>query len=410
MNDPHPERVATASRLALPRVFWALWFGTLVNRAATFVAPFLMLYLVRDRGVDPILASVVLTLQGIGLALSNLVGGWLADTVGRRGTMIIGLAAAAGIMLLLPEVGPVWLLVVLVTALGLAADLHRPAQGALVADLVPESDRTRAYSLLHWAINLGLSVAMIGGGLIAGISYDWLFRLDAVTTLAFAAIIWRLLPRRPRPDMRAPAAPHREEPATPTGATSPWRDRRLLAFAVITFLVFTIYFQNYVTLPLAVTDIGLSVKDFGLVLAGNGLAVAVLQPLTAGHLGKIPADLALAGAYLLIGVGYGLVAVAKDVPSLAGTVLLWSCGEIVVIAVGAAYVARLAPARARGRYLGMHGAAIAAAAAVAPLAGTIVYRVNSAALWVGCAVVAVLIAAWQLGLRRTASSPVNEAA
>lgn len=375
-------------------MFWALWLGTLVNRVATFVAPFLMLYLVRDRGVELVTASILLTVQGIGLTLSNVVGGWLADRVGRRGTMVAGLTATAAVMFVLPSAGPLWLIAVLVGALGLTADLHRPALNAFVADVVSPEERARAYSLLHWAINLGLSVALVAGGIVAEVSYAWLFRLDAATTLGFALVVWWLLPRD--------AATERV-PAEPRGA--PVRDRGLLAFAVITFLVFLVFFQNFVTLPLAVTDLGFTATDFGLILAVNGVAVTVLQPLTAGHLKKIRPDRALAAGYVLIGLGYGLVAFATDVVSLAGTVLVWGLGEIIVMAVGTAYVASLAPQEKRGRYLGMYGASIAAAVAAAPLVGTIVYRIHPHALWYGCAAVGVLVAVWQLRLGRRTRAP-----
>ncbi len=397
--DPESTTRPGAARPALPRVFWALWSGTLVNRVATFVAPFLMLYLVRDRGVAPVTASALLTVQGIGLTLSNVVGGWLSDRYGRRATMVAGLTCTAVIMALLPAASPVWTIAVLVAALGLASDLHRPALNAFVADVVPPPDRPRAYSLLHWAINLGLSVALICGGLIAEVSYAWLFRLDALTTLGFAVVIRSLLPRDTAGREPTPSAP----PAD--GARSPWRDPRLLAFAAITFLVFLIFFQNFVTLPLAVTDLGLTPADFGLVLAVNGVAVAILQPLTAGHLGRLRPHVALAAGYVLIGTGYGLVAFATDVLSLSGTVLVWGLGEIVVMAVGTAYVAGLVPARLRGHYLGVYGAAIAAAVAAAPLVGTLVYALRADALWFGCAAVGVLVAAWQLWLGRETRTP-----
>lgn len=386
----------------LPRVFWLLWAGTLLNRIATFVAPFLMLYLTGQRGLTPAAAGAVLAVQGGGLALSNLLGGWLADRWGRRSTMVAGLSATAVIVFLLPAVRHVWLVVPLIAALGLAADLHRPALNALVADTVPEGGRTRAFSLLHWATNLGMSVAMLGGGLLAEVGYDWLFRLDAVATAVFAVVIWRLLPRDAAETRKA---------ATLTSAGSFWgRDVRLLTFAAVTLLVFAIYFQNYATLPLAITAAGLSVRDFGLVLAVNGVAVAVLQPLLAPYLGRLPRGPALAGSYLLIGAGYGLVVVAGDLLTLAGTVLLWSLGEIAVIAIGSAFVAGLAPAEARGRYLGVYGAAIAGSATVAPLAGTAIYQWNSTALWIGCFLLTVLVAAVQLALRTKAPvAPVQPA-
>ncbi|MEU2611438.1 MFS transporter [Micromonospora sp. NPDC007271] len=390
----------TPASRRLPRHFWLLWVGTFVNRAATFVAPFLMLFLTGERGLAATTAGVVLAVQGGGLALSNLIGGWLADRWGRRNTMLAGLSLTAVIVLILPEVRNLWLVVALVGALGLVADLHRPALNALVADAVPEEDRTRAYSLLHWAINLGMSVAMVGGGVLSEIGFAWLFRFDAVATAAFAVLIWRLLPAGPE----VAAAPS----ADASSAVDWWRNGRLLAFVSITAVVFGIYFQNYVTLPLAVTATGLTPRDFGVMLAVNGIAVAVLQPLLANHLGRLRPSGALVGAYLLIGAGYGLVAIAGDLLSLAGTVLLWSLGEIVLVAVGSAFVVALAPAHARGRYLGVYGAAIASSAAVAPLAGTTIYAWNSTVLWVGCFVLTLIASVVQLMLRPAAPAAAPE--
>jgi MFS family permease len=133
---------ATAVNRRLPSLFWVLWAGTLVNRAATFVAPFRMLYLVRDRGVDPVLAGTLLSIQGIGLAVSDLIGGWLADLVGRRRpAMVVGLVSTAIIAFLLPVFPSMIIIAVLVTALGQVSDLHRPALNALIADVVPVANR-----------------------------------------------------------------------------------------------------------------------------------------------------------------------------------------------------------------------------------------------------------------------------
>ena len=40
------------STRGLPRAFWVVWLGTLVNRAGSFVSPFLTLYLVGQRAVS----------------------------------------------------------------------------------------------------------------------------------------------------------------------------------------------------------------------------------------------------------------------------------------------------------------------------------------------------------------------
>jgi hypothetical protein len=61
----------------------------------------------------------------------------------------------------------------------------------------------------------------------------------------------------------------------------------------------------------------------------------------------------IAAGLALIGVGFGLTAMAHTVPALAVTVVLWTFGEMIAAPVGSAYVAELSPEHLRGRYLGL---------------------------------------------------------
>ncbi|NTX57420.1 MFS transporter, partial [Myxococcus sp. CA039A] len=74
----------------LPRTFWVLWLGTLVNRLGTFILPFLALYLTGERGFTVERAGLVASLYGAGAVVAGPLGGMLADRVGRRLTVAGG--------------------------------------------------------------------------------------------------------------------------------------------------------------------------------------------------------------------------------------------------------------------------------------------------------------------------------
>ncbi|GGP78441.1 MDR family MFS transporter [Streptosporangium pseudovulgare] len=178
----------------LPRPFWALWAGTLVNRVGMMVQPFIGVYLIESRGMSLAAAGTVMTVFGAGSLISQVPAGWLADRYGRRITLAGGMTATATGMAALGASSSFPAIVASMFVLGLAIDAYRPASNALVADLVSPADRPRAYGLLFWALNLGFSVAMVAGGWLARAGYGWMFAVNALTSLAFGLLVWRAVP------------------------------------------------------------------------------------------------------------------------------------------------------------------------------------------------------------------------
>jgi len=124
---------ARAASAPLPASFWALWTGLLVNRAATFVVPFLGLYLVRERGFSAAVAGQIMALYGLGSALSGPLGGALADRFGRKPTMLLGLLSSAAAVAGLAVARAPVILAALTFTSALLGETYRPAAHATVA-------------------------------------------------------------------------------------------------------------------------------------------------------------------------------------------------------------------------------------------------------------------------------------
>src|SRR5690242_20537882 len=125
----------------LPRQFWALWTATLINRAGAFVIIFLAIYLTAERHFPASLAGFVVGVYGVGGSVGVTVGGALADRWGRRPTALLALGSASVLMLALGLASRPVPIILAAAALGLAAEMARPALGAMIADLVPAADR-----------------------------------------------------------------------------------------------------------------------------------------------------------------------------------------------------------------------------------------------------------------------------
>src|SRR5258705_2780634 len=85
--------------LALPRAIHVLCLGTLVNRAGTFLVPFLTLYLTSSLGLGAAFSTRAMGVFGLGGILASITGGQLADRLGRRRVMLASLLGASTILL-----------------------------------------------------------------------------------------------------------------------------------------------------------------------------------------------------------------------------------------------------------------------------------------------------------------------
>jgi MFS family permease len=391
----------------LPRTFWILWAGALVNRLGSFVMPLLAIYLSSARGFSVERVGLVMSLFGAGAVLAGPLGGFLADHVGRRLSLILSLSLGAAAMLHLGFARAPLHIAVAAFLLGLVGETYRPAVSAAIADLVPPADRVRAYGLLYWAVNIGFAVGSSAGGAMAAHGWWLLFLGDAVTTFAFAGIVlWRV------PETRPARAAH--EPRPPIWA--PLADGPFVVFCVIWMMIWMIFFQTFSTLPIDMQNRGLSPAAYGSLIALNGTLIGLFQPLVSRLLVRFPRHRVLAAAAAIVGVGFGLIGVARSIPALAFAFTVWTAGEIAMAGIGPAVAADAAPGHLRGAYQGLLGMSVGASALLGPIAGSLVMgRFGAPALWTSCLAVGVAAAVGHLALgtlkpHAPAEAPANPAA
>lgn len=368
----------------LPPVFWVLWAGAFLNRLGGFVVPFLAIYLTEQRGQSAAEAGGMVALYGLGGLAASLTGGALADRIGRRATMGAALLLSAAAMFQLSMAREGGYLSFSVLALGFFGELFRPALQAMVADLVPEGPpRVAAFGALYWAANFGFACSSVVAGLLAAQGFRWLFLGDALTTLGFAAVVLLLLPET------RPARP-REQRARGS-VLVPFADRSFLLFLMANTLIVLCFFQTNSTLPVAVRGAGLSTREFGFLLALNGVLIVVLQPLAARWLSGLPGRRTLILGALLIGLGFGSHALATSLVGWILGVVLWTLGEIVMAPRISAVVADLAPPALRGSYQGALMFSHAAGSFLGPLGGGWILATRGApSLWLACGGAALL--------------------
>jgi MFS family permease len=375
----------------LPRQFWFLFTGTLINRLGSFVVIYLAIYLTQDLGFSQSQAGLVLGCRGVGGIIGTLSGGVLADRWGRRSTLLTAQVGAAALMLSLGFARGLGQLAVGALLLGVFSEAARPAFQSMMIDIIPDRDRVKAFSLSYWAVNLGFAGAAVLAGFAAQFDYLLLFAVDAGTTLLTAAItLFFLRETRPARDPVAVAAGRRP------GLGAVFRDRVFIGFLLLNLGIVIVLMQYTSTVPIAMSADHLGPATYGWVVSINGLLIVAgqlfLPKLVSGH----PRARVLAAGTLVIGVGYGLGAFADQAWLWAFSVAIWTFGEMLQTPANAALGADLSPAALRGRYQGIGSLSWSAGSALAPVVGGFVLQhLGGTTLWLGCVGAAALVAAGQ---------------
>ncbi|HEU5427515.1 MAG TPA: MFS transporter [Actinocrinis sp.] len=373
----------------LPGAFWWLWVATLVNRLGGFVLPFFAFYITGPLHRSAVFAGAVAALFGVGAAVSGVVGGVLTDRIGRKPTLIGSQLANAATIVVLGYARSTWALAFGALAVGLATSAFRPAQNAMIADMVPAADRVRAYALNFWAINLGFSFSMAAVGLVTQFGYRTLFYADAATTTLCALLIAIFVPdTTPVETIRARARAGSEaagDGRARDGLGTVLRDRTFIAFVATTFVLLIVFNQCNAGLPMAMSASGLSAATFGRICAINGVLIVLLQMPVTRLLKRYPEGRVLAGAGLVIGAGFGLLAFGRSIEMYVLCVVVMTLGEIGNTPTGQAIAARLSADHLRGRYQGVYQLAWTLAQVAAPLVGgAVLSAYGGAPLWIGC--------------------------
>jgi len=178
----------------LPREVYFLFAARLVNCLGYFVTPLLTLILTQKLGLGKAETGTAVALLILTQAPCVILGGRLADTIGRKKTFLIGSLAGAAVYLVcgLGISGRAMIFCIIAAADFVA--VSAPAADALLADLTKPEDRQAAFSLLYLGINIGMAVSPLIGGLLFRNHLPLLFILDAVSSFASAAITARYVP------------------------------------------------------------------------------------------------------------------------------------------------------------------------------------------------------------------------
>jgi len=371
----------------LRRESWLIALATLVNRAGTMVMPFLVLFLTRERGLAPSRAGLAIAVYGVVAMLWAPLVGRLGDIWGQLRVVKASLFGTTVVLLGIPLLHSYGALLLGLVVLALVSEPVRTATMALVSHLAPPERRRQAFALNRLAVNLGMSIGPTVGGFLADVSFRSLFWVDAATCF-LAGLVLVVVP------FRGPQHFH-DDSALPSG--SALRDRKLLYALLALFPVLLVFFQHVSTMPLFLVEgLGFRPWVYGALFTANTVVIVLTEVRLNTRTGRWPFGRSLSTGALLATVGFGALAVARSLPAVVGTVLIWTVGEMILFPSAAAYFSEISPPSRRGEYLGYYTMTFGLGFTAGPWLGTVVLEQwGAVVLWALCLPVGFL-SAWAL--------------
>lgn len=354
------------------------FLSTLVG---SMVFPFMAIYLSMHFGER--MAGILLLFNVVGIFIGGGLGGFAADRLGRRSTMItaegarlisiIVMGAANSQWWISPETTYATMLVI-----NASAALSMPAIQSMIVDSSNGGNRTVVYSTIYWINNAALLIGSLGGGVLFR---EHLFILcigmSAASLISLAVLVFFIKESRPQAADGASSAGTGEGSPTvvkpSTGFLAKYRvvfgDWIFLAFVFASALALSLEYlsKNYTSVRLD-REFGTEryelfgsifmfdgIRTYGLLIAVNALVIIVASRFIVYLAKRITGEWLMAVGILLCALGYGVLGVSNDLWLLIPFMCLAGCGQVMFATMKQTYLASIIPAHNRGPYMAISG-------------------------------------------------------
>jgi MFS family permease len=371
-----------------PRQFWLMITGVVLSTAGgSMIWPFLLIYATNRLDLPlSVVAPLISVNAGTGL-LSSLIAGTMADKIGRKTVMNISLTMHGLAYLFLMSASTYEQFLILMVVIGFAQPLYQVGADAMLADLIPSEQRTGAYAISRIAVNAAFALGPAAGGFLASRSYQLAFYAATSGFLAYSVLLF-ILARETlvksavvaASDVVAALSSARDE-----GYRRVLRDRPYLAFAALSGLGLIAPTLLWILLPIyAKTNFGLPESMYGWIPTTNALMCVFLQFPVTGITHRYRPLRIVAIGMLVYACGTGSVALMSGFWGFWISMVILTMGELILVPTASKYVADLAPANMRGRYMSVYWLSWGMARTLAPLIGGLLNdNLSGQAIWIG---------------------------
>ncbi len=284
------------------------------------------------------LISIFYVAQAVVSSIAFVIGGYLADFLGRVRTMIISAVVSSIVLIIAYLINRPLVVVIMVLIQSFFNNVYGVANTSIVGDYARSfSSLVRYFSRLRVGINAGWAIGPAIGGLLYEVyGFRVLMLLGSIIPLAALPLLVSL-----------------NEPnyMVETGLTF-HVNKSFALFLIPTFLTFLVMGQlGFPLLTYYNAHDGLTTFQVGLLYMENGLLVVFLQDLIGRYLKK-PSLISL--GMVIYGVSYLTVAFIPNFAWAIADMFFITFAEMIVSPLSQSIANTLADPRTRGRYMGLY--------------------------------------------------------
>ncbi len=315
------------------------------------VIPFLSLYLVEDKGFSKPQVGWIMSCFGLGSLAGTWVGGKLTDRFGFHKVILASLFFGGLGFIALQFVDSFAAFCIGVFIAIFVVDAYRPAIFVACDAYCKPENITRGITLIRLAINLGFSIGpLVGGLIIAGIGYIWLFWIDGFTCILAALLLYLLLkPKQLNEEEKKEAMVKEGVPYYKNGLYL------LLIFTMI--WIGTLFVQYFSLVPLYYKEIHLLSEDLiGALLFLNGIMIVLFEMPLVGWLErkKLSKSMATFWGTLFLAFSFLVMNISDWGGILIIGMVLMTLGEMVQSPFSNALALSMAPKGRKGNYMALY--------------------------------------------------------
>lgn len=357
------------SFLGLSKSIWLLSLMMLINRTGTMVIPFMTIYLTQELQMGLVEAGYVMACFGAGSVLGSYLGGLFTDKIGYYKTMFWSLLLGGAMFMVLMYMDGLFEVCLTVFIMSTIAESFRPAGITAITAYSTEANRTRSFSLIRLAINLGFTAGpALGGFLAANVGFSWLFIIDGITCMLGGFFLLIFLSEN------EVVAEQEEVPTTVEvkKAASVYKDHIYMVFLLLNLLSAIAFMQLIHVTPVYFRqELLLTEGQIGALMALNGFIIAILEmPIVYTIEKKLPTLIVVCIGTLLIGLSYLIFTFPGAVIWIAVlSILAITFGEILGMPFSNTFAASRSSVHNRGQYMALFTMSYSISHIVAPLMG-----------------------------------------